>query len=262
LIVAAPDGSLKGDRCFFLGGSFFLNSRAGDFQDFVLQDVWDFVVHNYPIRPERQAHIIAGTSMGGFGAYNIGIKHRECFGVVFGIYPPLNLRWVNAKGRYFGNFKPDNWGWRTSVDQGWEPIARFYGGLVTVRMKHVIDPLFGEGLEALWGVSRENPIEMIDTYHLQNGELAMYVGYGGKDEFNIDAQVESFVYLARRRGICVEVGYLPRGRHNMATAKELFPGIRDWLAPLIAPYSPPMVEEGATTLTNCTCSQPTGPGTK
>jgi S-formylglutathione hydrolase FrmB len=240
LIVAAPDGSLEGEPCLFSPGSFFLNSKAGDFQDFVLLDVWDFVVRHYPVRPERQAHFIAGVSMGGLGAYNIAIKHRDCFGSVIGVLPPLNLRWVDCKGKYFGNFHPNCWGWRTTVDQGCEPIARFYCGLITVRLKDVVDPLFGRGVPALWAISRENPIEMLDRYRVRNGDLAMYVAYGGEDEFNIDAQVESFLYLAHCRGIHVDVGYLANGRHDRSTAIALFPGIRDWLAPLLAPYSPPL----------------------
>jgi S-formylglutathione hydrolase FrmB len=235
VIVAAPDGSLDGEPSLTNTGSFFLNTMAGAFEDYVLQDVWDFVVTHYPILPDRCAHVIAGGSMGGFAAFNLGIKHRECFGVVLGVYPPLNLRWVNDRGRYFGNFNPKKWGWRCTVDQGHEVIARFYGGLVTIRLKQVVDPLFGRGPEAIAAVARENPIEMIDRYRLCEGQLAMYVAYGGKDQFNIDAQVESFLYLARCRGISVAVGYEPHGRHDYATAVKLFPGMIDWLAMQLAP---------------------------
>src|SRR5262249_52409617 len=146
--------------------TFFLNTRLGDFEDFIVQDVWDFVVEHYPVRPERGAHILGGVSMGGFAAYNLGIKHRDGFGVVVGVFPPLNLRWVDCHGRYMANFDPKCWGWRTEVERGREVIARFYGGLVTFRLKQIIDPLFGRGPEAIFEVSRENPIEMVDRYGL------------------------------------------------------------------------------------------------
>src|SRR5262249_30053586 len=160
-------------------------------------DVWDFVVLHYSIRSEREAHILVGVSMGGFAAFNYGIKHRDAFGVVVGIYPPLNLRWINTQGRYFANFHPEDWGWRTSLDRRREVIARFYCGLVTFRLGQLIDPIFGRGPEALQEIIRENPIEMIDRLGLHEGELEMYVAYGGKDQFNVDAQVESFLYVAR-----------------------------------------------------------------
>jgi S-formylglutathione hydrolase FrmB len=244
-IVAAPDGSFKGRASLFSSGSFFLNSKSGDFEDYLMQDVWDFVVSHYPIRPERGAHVLAGVSMGGFAAFNQGFKHRKAFGVVIGVFPPLNLRWVNCRGRYFANFDPKDWGWRTKFDRGHEVIARFYGGLLTVRLRQVVDPLFGRGPEAVYEVSRENPIEMVDRLGLREGELAMYVAYGGKDEFNIDAQVESFLYLMKCRGITVDVGYDRKGRHNVATALKLFPDIIEWLAQQLAPYAPPFVECGS-----------------
>ena len=73
---------------------------------------------------------------------------------------------------------------------------------------------------------------------LKPGELDMYIGYGGKDEFNVDAQVESFLYAARERGLEVGVGYLPNGRHNVKTVYQLFPGMVDWLAVRLMPFAP------------------------
>src|SRR5439155_22470480 len=97
-------------------------------------------------------------------------------------------------------------------------IARYFAGLLQVRIRTFIDPLFGFNNQAVAQLSANNPIEHLDRYQVRNGELAMFIGYGGKDEFNIDAQVESFLYVARARGIDVDVRYLPRGRHDTATA--------------------------------------------
>jgi S-formylglutathione hydrolase FrmB len=244
VIVAAPDGSLNGTASYFSAGSFFINSKAGRFEDYIIQDVWGFLTSRFPIRPEREAHVLAGDSMGGFGAYNLAMKYPDLFKVVVGIFPPLNLRWVDCHGRYMANFDPCCWGWRTEVDRGHEVIGRFYAGLITIRLKKVVDPLFGRGPEAIEAVSRENPIEMIDRLGLQDGVLEMFVGYGGRDEFNLDAQVESFLYRAKQRGLGVSVAYDPQGRHNPSTAKKLFPAMVDWLAPRLVPYSPPLLGPG------------------
>jgi S-formylglutathione hydrolase FrmB len=240
VIVAAPDGSLSGRASYLSAGSFFINSKAGNFEDYTIRDVWGFVVEHFPIRPEREAHVLAGVSMGGFAAYNLGIKYQQMFKVVVGIFPPLNLRWVDCHGRYMSSFDPCCWGWRTQVDRGHEPIGRFYGGLITVRLKKVVDPLYGRGPDAVAAVASENPIEMIDRFGLVDGVLDMYIAYAGRDEFNIDAQVESFLYVARHRGLTVAVGYDPKGRHNLATARRLYPDLLRWLAPRIAPYAPIM----------------------
>jgi S-formylglutathione hydrolase FrmB len=237
-IVVVPDGSLYGRACLYNAGTFFMNSKAGNFEDFLMQDVWTFVHEHYPIRPEPEAHVLAGVSMGGGAAFNLGMKYRDRVKVVVGFFPPVNTRWVNCRGRYMANFDPECWGWRTDVSRGHEVVGRFYG-VITVRMRQVIDPLYDRrDPNVIFQIAEENPIEMIDRLHLREGELDLYIAYGGKDQFNIDAQVESFLFMARERGLTVGVGYDPRGKHDFPTAKKLFPGVLEWLAPRLAPYSP------------------------
>ncbi len=239
VIIAVPDGSILGRPSFFRSASFFTNSNAGNFEDYLMKDVWCFLHQQFPIRPEREAHVISGASMGGSAAYTLAIKYRSCIKSVVGIFPALNLRWTDCCGRYRGNFDPNCWGWRTEPRR-WEVAGRFYG-VFTVRFKTLVDPLFGKGPDVAARVSAINPIELIDRYQLKPGELDMYVGYGGRDEFNIDAQVESFIYFARTRGISMTVAYLRDGRHNLRTGLDLLPSAIRWLKPRLAPYSPPLV---------------------
>jgi S-formylglutathione hydrolase FrmB len=237
VIIAAPDGSVHGMDCLFSSGSFFLNSKAGRFEDFLMIDVWNFVTGHYPIRPEREAHVILGVSMGGGAAFNKAFKFPAVFGVAVGMFPPLNLRWQDCHGRYQGNFDPNCWGWRTDFQHRHNVVARFYG--IPIRMKAILDPLYRRrDPDALPAVIRNNPIEMLDLYDVQPGQTALYVAYGGKDEFNIDAQVESFLYVAHQRGLQVGVGYEPNGKHNRPTAEKLLPGMIAWLAEQLAPYAP------------------------
>jgi S-formylglutathione hydrolase FrmB len=240
-IVAAPDGSLEGHLCFMSAGSFFLNSKAGAYADFLMHDVWDFLMQNYPIRPEREAHVLAGVSMGGGAAYNLAIKYRDRIKVVVGIFPPVNIRWVDCHGRYMRPFDPACWGWRTDFSGKLEVVGRFYG-VVVIRLKSVVRPLYDIGPQTAAEISLDNPIEMLDRLDLREGELCMYVAYGGRDQFNIGAQVESFLYRAKQRGLTVAVDYDPNGKHDFATAAKMIPGILDWLAPLLAPYSPPLAQ--------------------
>ncbi len=149
VIIAAPDGTFTGEPSCYQPGSFFINSRAGDYEDWVLQDMWDYVCTHYPIRPEREAHVLAGVSMGGFAAFNLGIRHRNAFGVAVGLHPPLNLRWCDVNGNYFADFDPSIWSWRCKLDNPHEVIAKFHAGLIKIRVGQVINPLFGFGDEAL-----------------------------------------------------------------------------------------------------------------
>ena len=241
IILAAAAANTKDKPGLFCPPTFYVNSNAGNYEDYIIQDVWGFLVSHYPIRPEREAHVIAGFSMGGFGAYNLGFKHPELFKVILGFCPPVNMRWVDCNGNYQADFNPCCWGWRTQVDRGHEVIGRVFGGVVTVRLKRLIDPLYGRerGPQALDAIIRENPIEMIDRLGVREGLYAMYVAYGGRDEYNIDAQVESFLYLARERGLTVGVSFEPKGRHSMTgTGAHLFPEVIAWLGPLLAPFGP------------------------
>lgn len=238
MIIAAPDGTFRGRAGLLSTGSFFLNSKAGNFEDYVVRDVYGFMMSNYPIRPEREAHILAGVSMGGGSAFNLGIKYRSEFKIICGIFPPVNSRWENCHGRYMANFDPCCWGWKTNFRAGYQVVGRFFG-VVTFRLKHIIDPLYNRHDPALTAqIAAENPAEMLMTRDVRPGELDMYIAYSGRDQFNIDAQVESFLYIARQQGLEVGVGYEPKGRHDIPTAYRLVPGISDWLGPRLRAYCP------------------------
>lgn len=240
MIVAAPDGTFKGEPECSHHSTFFLNSELGGFADFVLYDVFDFVVSHYPIRPEREAHILAGCGMGGFAAFNYGIKHRDAFGVALGICAPLNLRWQDKRGNHMAHFDPRDWDWCQSIDDKRHIVCRLLDGGKRVGLRDWFGPMFGDGAGAIEAISAENPIEMVDRYQLQPGQLEMYVAYTSDDEYNVTAQVESFLYLARWRGLCVGIGYQEIGRNNIHTAVQLLPRALDWLTPRVAPFSPLM----------------------
>jgi len=250
VIVAAPDGSLDGNPGKYDPGSFFINGPAGDYQDWVVKDVWNFMVTHYPIRPEPEAHILAGISMGGFGAVNIGIKHRDQFRIVVAALPVLNLRWMNQQGNYHADFDPYNWGWRNSAYDPEEILGVFYNGWYKVRVKDLIYPVFGAGPNGVYLASQENPIEMVDRYCLKKGELDMFIAYAEQDEFNLDAQAESFLYFLKSRGVPATVYSDPEGTHSAETANKMMNPILRWLSyrlrsyrvadPLCYPHAVPM----------------------
>lgn len=235
IILASPDGSFHGRETLCQPGSGFLNTRAGNFEDYLMNDVWSFLLSNYPVLPERSAHIVAGVSLGGGAAYNKAIKFKDQFGIVMGVFPAVNLRWEDCHGRYASKFDPDCWGWRTNFDHFCEVIARYYK-VITIRQGQLIRPLFGRhNPDTAALISRENPIEMLTDYGVREGELAMYIAYGGQDEFHIDAQVESFLFRARQLGLTIDVEYSPEGHHDRKTARAFTPSLLEWLNQQLAP---------------------------
>jgi hypothetical protein len=238
LIIAAPDGSIRGRASLIQNGSFYVNSEAGRFEDYIIRDVWGFVRRHFAVRPEREAHVLAGASMGGFGAYNLGFKYRREFGQLIGIMPPLNLRYVDCRGRYFADYDPNCVAYRSELRPR-EVVGRFYG-VVKVHSRQLLRPLLGRrNPAALDFIAAENPIEMLGAYDVRPGEFGMFIGYGTEDEFNIDAQVEHFLDVAYRRGIRPTVVPICGGRHDRKTGLAMFPAIARWAAEQLGPYTPP-----------------------
>lgn len=228
LIVACPDGSMTGNPSRLDAGSFYVNGPRGRYQDWIVNDTWEFVLKRFSVCPTRKNRILCGVSMGGFGAYNIGLKYADKFGTVVGLLPALNLRWVDCHNNYLADFHPCCWGWRTSIADPCELIGEF--GIIQVRMKDFIYPVFGRDESALRLAAEENPIELLDKVNLQPNVLNLYVGIACQDEFNLDAQAFSFLYRLREKGLSAHVKTLKHGRHNEATARAMIPDVIDWLA--------------------------------
>jgi len=237
MIIAAPDGSIRGRPNLFNAGSFYVNSRAGRFEDFIACDVWNLLASTFPIRPEREAHALAGASMGGFGAYNLAIKYKDRFKVVGGFMPPLNMRYVDCHNRYQPNFDPNCFG----SEESYRPrkVIGIFRGVILVQEKHFLDPLYGRNrTEVAKAIVRENPVDMIAAYDVKPGDYSFFIGYGGRDELNIDAQVESFLFLTKDRNLNPTVAYQPNGRHSTEAGIKMIPEFNAWLDPLIRPYAP------------------------
>jgi pimeloyl-ACP methyl ester carboxylesterase len=224
-IIAAPDGSIHGRATLRDPTSFWANSRAGDFEDYVMTDVWDFLVEHFPIRPERDKHALVGASAGGSAAFALAIKHKDRVRVAIGFMPLLNLRHVDCHGQYRRPFDPDCALLREQM-HSLEALGR--RRIFVLRFGDLFVPLFGHGDEAVAGMSRINPLELMERCDLQPGELDLYVAYGGKDEFNVAAQVESFLHGAAERGIDVTVDYDPEGKHDLATGMRMLPAALRW----------------------------------
>lgn len=234
MIVAAPDGSFTGNPDPWDAGSFYVNGPRGKFQSWIEDDLWHFLLSNFSLRPEPESHVMAGASMGGVGAFTIGLKHPERFGLLVGVIPALNLRWMDRSENYLAPFDPNNWGWRNRVDNPREVIGQF--GPMKVHLKDILIPAFGQGNPGIQLASENNPIEQIDRHLIKPGQFQMLITIAGRDNFNLNAQAHSFVHLARHRGLNVDTFELPKGTHDIGTAQKMIPTVFDWLQQKLAAY--------------------------
>jgi S-formylglutathione hydrolase FrmB len=233
-IIAAPDGTYEGTNWITSTHSLWVNGQGGRFEDHIVAEVVPFVMHSYSVRPERDAHALLGISAGGYGAMAIAIKHRDIFGSVATIAGPLNMRYDNRQGVYGDDFDPAVYRERTE----YEPdmlIAKYYFGLVRRRVKTYLEPVYGPGPDMIAKVARDNPADLLSTTGLQRGELAIYVNYPTRDEYNFDAQDQSFAWLAAQRGIGVELTHVTGGHHDLRYIERAEPPAYVWLGRHVLP---------------------------
>ncbi len=78
VIVVKPDAS-----CLPYNASFYTNSDLnGAFEDYIVEDVVEFVKRNYRTIPGRKKRCILGHSMGGYGAMKLALKYPDLYGGV------------------------------------------------------------------------------------------------------------------------------------------------------------------------------------
>lgn len=242
VILAAPDASIGGRNKLTARHSMFINGVNGNFEDHLMQEVIPFVMTQYSVRPEREGHVLSGYSGGGLPAMALGIKYREMFSLVTVIAGPLNLRYQTCNGRYFENFSPETYRWSEEYFSH-QKVAKYWGGLIHVPARFFVSPIFGRGKGIIERVKMNNPADLLFSHDLQPGELQMFIRYAGRDNFNFDAQIESFIWLASTRGISIDAVKDPMARHTTEYCTEAQKRAYDWLAPRMLPPTEPEIKE-------------------
>lgn len=84
-------------------GSFYVNSSVtGNWEDFTVKELVEYVDKNYRTIATADKRGIAGHSMGGYGALTLGMKHPDVYSVVYGLNPAI-MDWagdlsINSSG--------------------------------------------------------------------------------------------------------------------------------------------------------------------
>jgi S-formylglutathione hydrolase len=88
MIVVMPD-----ERTRFLGSFYSNSSSSGNWEDFTIKDLIDYVDNTYRTIKRAASRGIGGHSMGGYGAITLGMKHPDIYSVVYGLSPAV-LGWT------------------------------------------------------------------------------------------------------------------------------------------------------------------------
>jgi len=87
-------------------GSFYTNSPVtGNWEQFIMRDLVNYVDRKYRTIKKREARGIAGHSMGGYGALRIAMRHPEVFSAVYAL-SAYGLAFTDSiEGAYEKNWK-------------------------------------------------------------------------------------------------------------------------------------------------------------
>ena len=164
----------------------------------------------------------------------IALRHRDVFGVIATIGGPLNVRYNNIQGVYGDDFDPATYRARTA----YEPemiIAYYYLGIVRRAAPGSFSSRSSAtGLIVSDKVTRDNPADVLAATDIRPGEL-IHVNYPSDDNYDFNAQDQSFLWLAGRRGLAVDVKVVPGAQHNLAYIEREVPSTCQWLANHLLP---------------------------
>ena len=82
MIVVMPNGKNK-----YLGSMYSNSSVSGNWEDYIVRDVVNYVDGHYRTLARPGSRGIAGHSMGGYGALMLAMKHPDVFSAVYALSP-------------------------------------------------------------------------------------------------------------------------------------------------------------------------------
>ena len=96
---------VQADQYTLFEGSFYSNSSlTGNWDEFESKELVEYLDKNYRTLATRESRGIAGHSMGGYGAFKIGMLHPEVFSSIYALSPGL-LAMVKEFGPNSTSFK-------------------------------------------------------------------------------------------------------------------------------------------------------------
>jgi hypothetical protein len=144
------------------------------------------------------------------------------------------VRYDNQQHNYGDDFDHATYVGRTQYDPEMV-IARYYLKLVRRTAGEFFGPVYGDGPAVSGKVFHDNPADVLTAADVRPGELAIHVNYASEDNYNFDAQAQSFLWLAGRRGLNIDVTVTPGAEHNLRYIEGVTPTICTWLGKTLLP---------------------------
>jgi len=173
--------------------------RTPRYEDYIARDLIAHIDATYRTIPERRARAIGGLSMGGFGALDIAIKHKDLFASVSSHSGLDALLYAGPHPYERGRVRL------------YEDVRRWARG------EGAPGAALSAGVRAILGPSIErwrehDPSALAAGLH--DGELAIYLDCGTEDGLLFDDEAQYLHEVLEQHGV----------RHEL----HLLPGVHDW----------------------------------
>lgn len=189
------------------GGSFYANSPIiGNWRDFVIKDVVDYIDSNYRTLAKADYRGIVGYSMGGYAAINIAFKHPDKFKHMFSLSPGL----FDEKGL---DIATQQW-----KNEGWSTFMNGYGAAFAYKENTKDWSDWNEKsavIRTKWASGFGNlPAKVDDYLQLPEQLTSIHIEYGGQDRFSWIPQGSRYlVKLLKNKAVSVSEVDHKRGHH-------------------------------------------------
>ncbi|MBN1881537.1 MAG: hypothetical protein JW885_05125 [Deltaproteobacteria bacterium] len=246
-VLVFVDFSISGDSsddpetfCDERGGSFYINSNLGRFEDHFFEEIATFVFTSFNVRTDPEGVVMIGGSMGGYGVLYYGITHPSFSHILVPIYPAADLRY-GIDGDKMADYDPEGYAPidtddpRRIVDDA--PVF----GLLGVTEEWIYYFVFDSDREPgevwaedlpVWERMREaNPVEILDPDRDDIEGQRYYIIVGGDDDFNFNSHIPILVPLLTEAGAEVfpEENVIPGGIHHESFIRAHIDDIVRWI---------------------------------
>ena len=207
LIIVMPDAKNS------YGGSFYTNSSLiGNYEDYIVYDLVNYIDSNYRTIACRDGRAIAGGSMGGYGAMKLAIKHSDLFCAVASLCAPIDFEEMKKILPKVIEENPDGMkGARPASPD--KPFTSFVYAMSAAFSPNLNNPPFfvdlpfeypsGKIIESVWKRwLKHDPATLLAAYKSDlMGMSGIYIDVGDKDELGLTPVVLAFHQLLRSFGI-------------------------------------------------------------
>jgi enterochelin esterase-like enzyme len=181
------------------GGSQFLNSAQGRYEDYLINELVPAIQQCYDVSPQAKRWCITGGSSGGYGALHLGSKFPEVFGVVAALAPDCFFEASLLSEFYKALYEWNKYGGpkgllkelrsgRLRQSKNFHSIVNAVGmSLCYAEGALPIDSYTGELNATVWKKFREkDPLVFLQKRVTGLKKLAaLYIDVGNKDQFDL-----------------------------------------------------------------------------